>query len=119
MAKAHITTENGVKITIEGTPEEVSTLMKKMKTGRSKQNYFSAAKRISKNRAKATPMNLIDGLIDGGFFKKPQELSAIKIALQEQGHNYPVNRLSPALIRLVRKGQLKRKKDKKLWLYTN
>jgi len=60
---------------------------------------------------------LVSELIDGGFFKKPKELSAIKIALQEQGHFYPITTLSGVLLRLVRKRDLRRIKDKKRWLY--
>jgi hypothetical protein len=60
---------------------------------------------------------LVSQLIDGGFFKKPKELGAIKTALEEQGHYYPVTTLSPAVLRLVRKKQLRRIKDKKRWLY--
>ncbi len=62
-------------------------------------------------------MSLIADLIDGGFFKKPKELSAIKLALEEQGHYYPATSLSPNLLRLVRKRDLRRIKDKKRWQY--
>jgi predicted transcriptional regulator len=62
-------------------------------------------------------MSLIIDLIDGGFFKKPKGLSSIKSTLEEQGHYYPVTTLSPVVLRLVRKRQLRRIKDKKRWQY--
>lgn len=120
MAKAHITIKDGTKVTIEGTPQEVAALVAQMKGGIS--NNPPAPIKTSKKgktQAKATPVNLISELIDGGFFKKPKELGAIKIALEEQGHYYPVTSLSPAMLRLVRKRQLRRIKDKKRWLYVN
>jgi hypothetical protein len=117
MAKAHITTKNGTKITIEGTPEEIIAM-----TARFDGSTAVAAKRASKapartSGAKAGPVGLVSELIDGGFFKKPKELSAIKTALEEQGHFYPITSLSGVLLRLVRKRDLRRIKDKKRWLY--
>jgi hypothetical protein len=71
-----------------------------------------------RNKQKATPINLISSLIDGGFFRKPKDLAAAKIALEEMGHFFPVTTLSPVLLRLVRKRQLRRIKDQKRWFYT-
>lgn len=119
MAKAHITTKDGTKVTIEGTPQEVAALVAQMKGGISKEPAMTKSPSKHKSRPKATPINLISELIDGGFFKKPKELSVIKVALEEQGHYYPATSLSPALLRLVRKRNLRRIKDKKRWLYVN
>jgi len=118
MAKAHVTTASGAKITVEGTPEEVAILVAQLE-GKGKPPERRAKISGGRSRPKATPTNLISDLIDGGFFKKPKELSAIKLALEEQGHYYPVTTLSPAVLRLVRKRQLRRIKDQKRWLYVN
>ena len=116
MAKAHVTTKDGAKITIEGTPEEVAVLVSRLERGAaSSQTRTKVEERGS--RLSATPTSLIIDLIDGGFFKKPKELSAIKLALEEQGRYYPVTSLSPTLLRFVRKRQLRRIKDQKRWLY--
>ena len=114
MAKAHVTTRMGAKITIEGTPEEVAALVSRLE-GAPSQKRTRAAERGT--RRKATPTSLIIDLIDGGFFKKPKELSAIKHVLEEQGHYYPVTSLSPVLLRFVRRRQLRRIKDQKRWRY--
>ncbi len=122
MVKTHITKKDGTKITIEGSSKEVAEVMKmfegdpiKLKIPRrdslSKTAHLSIKKKI-------TPINLISSLIDGGFFRKPKDLGSIKVALEELGHFYPVTSLSPTLLRLVRKRQLRRIKDKKRWLYT-
>ena len=122
MAKAHIITEHGTKITVEGTPQEVSVLVSQLRyrgnqpTGRNHKRGVGNAPK--KPREKATPVNLVSNLIDGGFFKKPQDLAAVKVALEELGHFYPVTTLSPVLLRLVRKRQLRRLKEKKKWVYT-
>jgi len=118
MTKAHITTKEGTKIIVEGSPQEVASLITQLKGGVSKLTQKKPEKK-SKSFPKATPANLIAELIDGGFFRKPKELSAIKLALEEQGHYYPVTTLSPSLLRLVRRKYLRRIKDKKRWLYVN
>lgn len=124
MAKAHITTKDGAKIVVEGTPEEVASLISRLEGEASasqtkRRTLPPEPKAKGKAKAKATPTNLIADLIDGGFFKKPKELSAIKIVLEEQGHYYPVTTLSPVVLRLVRKRQLRRIKEQKRWLYVN
>ncbi|MGZ4867858.1 MAG: hypothetical protein ACXV7C_11580 [Candidatus Angelobacter sp.] len=116
MAKAHITTKDGAKITIEGTPEEVAAITEKLGSGAAPSLQKGSKRRESK--LKATPMGLLGSLIDGNFFRKPKDLGAVKTALEEMGHVYPVTTLSPILLRLVRKRQLRRIKDKNRWLYT-
>jgi hypothetical protein len=120
MAKAHITTKDGTKITIEGTHQEVAAVVAKLEPKRtSEKQVVGATTVIKEKKQRATPINLIAELIDGNYFKKPKQLSAIKLALEEQGHYFPVTSLSPALLRLIRKRQLRRIKDKKRWLYVN
>ena len=120
MAKANIKTKDGTIITIEGTPEEVAKTIKLFDTAPSpkKERAYAKEEAISVPHSKISPVNLIGSLIDGGFFKKPKDLSEVKHALEEMGHLYPVTSLSPALLRLVRRRQLRRLKEKKRWLYT-
>lgn len=117
MAKAHITTQSGTKVTIEGTPDEVATLVAKMEGKVSARPKRGQQSNQHKGKGRPGPVSLVSELIDGGFFKKPKELSAIKLALQEQGHHYPVTTLSGIMLRFVRNRQLRRIKDKKRWLY--
>jgi hypothetical protein len=121
MAKARITTKSGSKVIVEGSPEEVASLLailERTPTGGSapKDTPRKKERRLQSN-TKQTPTTLLAELADGGFFKKPKELSAIKTALQEQGHYYPVTSLSPAVLRAVRKRILRRIRDGKRWLY--
>lgn len=114
MTKASFKTKGGTQVILEGEPEKVAALIKILE-GESKEKF---KKITSSHKEKTTPMNLVNSLIDGGFFTKPKDLASIKIALQEMGHHYPVTSLSPTLLRLVRRRQLRRIKDKKRWLYT-
>jgi hypothetical protein len=119
MAKAHIVTKGGTKVSIEGSQDEIVALIQYFE-GKSASGKAAASqpkRPVLNSSSKSTPLSLVSDLIDGGFFKKPKELGAIKLALEEQGHFYPVTSLSPTLLRLVRKKQLRRIKDKKRWLY--
>ena len=123
MAKARLTTKSGTKIVVEGNPVEVAALVRQIE---GEEKSTEAAHRRRKPKAKeprppkATPVNLVSTLIDGGFFRKPKDLAAVKVALEEMGHYFPVTTLSPTLLRLVRRRQLRRLRDKKgkSWLYT-
>lgn len=117
MAKAHISIKDGAKVTIEGTSEEVAALLARFEAATSTRPKHEARSLTRKATARVGPVSLLSELIDGGFFKKPKKLSAIKLSLEEQGHFYPVTTLSPVLLRLVRKRQLRRIKDNKRWLY--
>lgn len=119
MAKARITTKSGNKVLIEGSPEEVASLLAIIDGAPTVAAKNAPRMKESRPRSKArpTPTTLLADLTDGGFFKKPKELSAIKTALQEQGHYYPVTSLSPAVLRAVRKRILRRIRDGKRWLY--
>lgn len=121
MAKAILTTNSGLKVTIEGTPEEVTYLVQNLeasKEGVTRSRKMAAAEGTKRTTAsKSGPADLIAELIDGGFFKTPQELGAIRLALQEHGHYYPTTTLSPILLRFVRSRRIRRIKDKKRWQY--
>lgn len=119
MAKANIKTKEGTIIAVEGIPEEVAKIIQLIKSSSPERKTSIPKEKTSEVRvSKISPVNLIGSLIDGGFFKKPKDLSEAKHALEELGHVYPVTSLSPALLRLVRRRQLRRIKDKKRWLYT-
>ena len=121
MAKAQLTTKLGTRVIIEGSSEEVAELLARFEDGAQSFAAPSSATRHAKpsreRKVPKSPINLVAGLVDTGFFATPQALNAIKGALREQGHFYPVTTLSPTLLRLVRKKQLRRIKENKKWLY--
>ncbi len=121
MPKAKIKTKTGTIVTIEGSSNEVAELIRLFENESPIKNKKLSVKNVirSSHSSKASPVNLVSSLIDGGFFKKQKDLSEVKHALEELGHVYPVTSLSPTLLRLVRRKQLRRVKDKKRWLYVN
>lgn len=124
MAKAHLTTKAGTKIIIEGSEAEIASLIAKIDENNPADEKTTPIEKkkpkgSGRNPARSTPVTLIAELIDGDFFKKPRELGSIRLALAEQGHFYPVTTLSPAMLRLVRKKEIRRIKENKRWLYVN
>ena len=116
MAKAQITLPDGTNVRIEGTPDEIASVVERFKA-----KPLPAAKPRGGRQGKKQRVQLVDliaNLIDGGFFKKPKDLAAVKAALEEMGHHYPVTTLSPTMLRQVRKRNLRRLKQDKRWMYT-
>lgn len=65
-------------------------------------------------RASASPgaFAMISQLVGDGFFKAPKTISAIVAHCgSSKGHHYKANECSPALLRLLRDGKLKRAKN--------
>jgi hypothetical protein len=127
MAKANMVLPDGTKVTIEGTAEEVATLLSRVSqggsvagSGKSPTGTRTVA-RTSTARKKTVkgPIGHISALRDEGFFKNRQTLPDIQRKLEEQGQIYAQSSLSPALVRLVRKRELRRIREKKGWVYVS
>ena len=117
MAKAQIITSQGIKVNIEGTPAEITAVVHDLERKRAAQQGLPAGRRRKAKPGRASLIDLVESLIDGGFFKKPRDLGGIKGALAEMGHHYPLTTLSPAMLRQVRKRNIRRIREKKRWLY--
>src|SRR5882724_1358384 len=121
MAKAQLTTKLGTKVTIEGTSDEVANLLARVEgevlPSRARASAVHDAKPSRAKKILASPANLVSEFVETGFFSTPKEQNAIRLALKEQGHFYPATTLSPTLLRLVRKRQLRRIKENKRWVY--
>ena len=121
MAKAQISFPDGTTVKLEGTPDEISCVIDRGRGKREAKRDNARAKVKVKVRAGSQRVQLVDliaSLIDGGFFKKPKDLAAVKGALEELGHHYPVTTLSGAMLRQVRKRNIRRLKQDKRWMYT-
>jgi hypothetical protein len=116
MAKAQITTAEGIRINLEGTPKEIGEIVRDLKkeTG----GTPARGRRRKMKPGRVLLVDLIASLLDAGFFKKGKDLASIKAALAEMGHHYPVTTLSPIMLRLVRGKSLRRIRQDKRWLYT-
>lgn len=118
MAKATITTD-GMQIKVEGTPEEITALVRDLNSRRGAGGSAAPPKRRKSSPARTSLADLLESMIDGGFFKKPRDLAGIKAALAEAGHHYPLTTLSPTMLRLVRRRSLRRMKEQKRWMYVH
>ncbi len=116
MAKAQITTPEGITINIEGTPKEISAVAEDLKKRVAEPGL--ARRRKTAKSGRLLLVDHIASLKDGGFFKKPRDLASVKNALAEMGHHYPITTLSPIMLRQVRRRNLRRIREKGRWLYT-
>jgi len=114
MAKAKITTKSGLVMEVDGTPAEIRAVLQDLKR---EEDAAAAPKRRGAKAGRAQLPDLIGSLVDGGFFKKPQDLAAVKTALEEMGHHYPMTTLSGAMLRQVRGRNLRRMRKDKRWVY--
>jgi hypothetical protein len=126
MAKAQITLPDGVTVTVTGTPDEITAVVSRLQVGpratpepaSKATNESPTPKRSRSATGRVQITDLIEQLLQSGFFKKPKDLGAVKTALQEIGHHYPATTLSPTLLRQVRKRNLRRLKQDSRWVYT-
>jgi hypothetical protein len=112
MAKATMTLE-GATVVVEGSQDEVAALLARFQ-GRPQPQTGGPVR-----KPKLGPMSLLHELIADGFFREPKELGAVRAALAEKGHFYPVTSLSPLMVRLVRRKELRRLKEKNRWMYVS
>ncbi len=125
MAKAQVKLPDGTVVAVEGTGGEIFEFVKQLQAGtptaRQKGTHDGTARRAPSRPSNSPPklVDLLATLIDSGFFrKKPKDLAAVKLALEEMGHHYPVTTLSGAMLRQVRQRHLRRLKEDKRWVYT-
>jgi hypothetical protein len=119
MAKAQITTPQGIQVKIDGTAAEITAVLRDLEKG------TGSAPTPLRGKKKGKPgrvllVDQIGSMIDDGYFKKPKDLASIKSSLAEMGHHYPVTTLSPIMLRLVRTRSLRRiRGDNKRWVYVS
>jgi len=130
MTKANLVLPGGTKVSIDGTADEVASLLERFSSSggfnRSTNRRASRARDKLGDRAlprtKATrtgPTEYIRELIDEGYFKTKREISVVRDKLEERAHIYPVTSISGPLYRLVKKKELRRIKEDGGWKYVN
>lgn len=120
MAKAHIEGPDGVSIKLEGTPDEISAVLKTVKVGASKDRAGEVHKAKASRKAasgRVTVTSLAEDLRNEGFFKKPKTLGEIRSRLADLGHNYPLTGLSGPMRGEVKGKRLRRFKEKGKYVY--
>lgn len=115
MAKAQITTRDGVNVRLDGTPAEIAAVLKEV-NGKSKPEVRGTRK-TKGQKVKVTIPGLVAELKDEGFFKKTKTLGDVKKRLGELGHNYPLTTLSGAMQGEAKKRRLRRFKQNGKYIY--
>jgi len=124
MAKADLTLPDGTTVAIDGSPDEITKILSAFGPGRA----APASKRRSRRggatpgrapRSGKGPTAYIIQLREEGFFKSKRSLGDIQKKLEEQGHIYAITSLSPILVTLVRRKDLRRVKEGKRWAYVH
>lgn len=119
MAKANIETGSGLKITVEGTAEEIASIVAHVKSGEDTPNQHKPSEKKSRRSETSSTslVGLIQELKEKGFFDTPKKVKDVKDELALQTHHYPMESISTALIRRVKHGELGRIKEEKMWAY--
>jgi hypothetical protein len=119
MAHAKFTTEDGISIDFEGTPEELSAVVERLRENRGTetQSRRKPAPRTKAGRGKADLPQLIEDLRIEEFFRQPQGLGALRTKLGEMGHHYPLTTLSGAMQTEAKKRRLRRYRENGKYVY--
>jgi hypothetical protein len=116
MAKAQVTTPEGMSIKIVGTPAEIAAVVKEVRA-KPKAESTGAMKKSHSKSTRTTVPNLLEELRNEGFFKKVKTMAEVRKRLADKGHTYPNTALSGPLRTEVRKKRLRRFKEKGKYVY--
>ena len=118
MAHAKVTTADGISLDIEGTPEEVSAVVERLRQKRSAGTSGSQSSvRKKAGRIKTQLPELVEALRIEEFFREPRGLGEVRTKLGEMGHHYPLTTLSGAMQTEVKKHRLRRFKQDAKYVY--
>jgi hypothetical protein len=120
MAKVDLTLPDGTTVAIDGSPQEITKILTSLGAGEKSARAGKPRKAKPPSRTKAQPKGpttYIVELRDEGFFKQKRSLNEIQKKLEERGHIYARTSISPILVKLVRRKDLRRIKDGSNWAY--
>ena len=118
MAKAQVTTPTGIRVQVEGTPDEILAVVQDLQRKEEEKGKRSAGSRAGPAKTgRQTLPGLLETLRDEGFFKQPRDLASTKTELEAKGHFYPLTSLSGGVLGQVRKRNLRRLKKDGRWFY--
>ncbi len=124
MAKADLTLADGTKVAIDGSPDEITKILSALGPGAGRPGSKRGTRKTGTKPARTArsakgPTAYITQLRDEGFFRAKRSLGDIQKKLEEQGHIYAITSLSPILVTLVRRKDLRRVKQGKRWAYVH
>nr|WP_276977399.1 hypothetical protein [Ferrimicrobium acidiphilum] len=120
MVKSEITLPGGAKVSVEGTPQEVEEVVRRLSGAPA--SHHVRPKGSAPRRRSAQP-GTVSGYVvelkEDGVFKQARGLSEVRAALTQEGHVVPLTTLSGVMLNLVKQRHLRRVKEKGVWKYTN
>jgi hypothetical protein len=115
MPKAEITSKDGTKIVVDGTPEEIARIIEDVR--KKDERRVEKSQPREQRASSRTATDYILELREQGYFNKPKSLGEIKDKLAEAGLIYPITSLSGVVLAQVRKKNLGRIKKEGVWGY--
>ena len=116
MALAKISMPGGILVEVDGTPDEVSTVLENLKTKGVASSARTKPSRSPKKGRGEIP-GLITALRSEEFFRSPKGLGDVQTKLAELGHHYPLTTLSGAMQTQSKNRNLRRFKQGGRYVY--
>ncbi len=121
MAKAHIKTNSGTVITVEGDAGEIAKIMNSMealpKCVEAKKIPSKKEALIKEKKKQNSTAEKVVELAEEGFFQKPKKLGEVSVELEKNGYLCPTTTLSGVMLSLVQKKILSRIRRDGIWVY--
>jgi hypothetical protein len=120
MADAKITTSDGISVEVHGTPEEVATVVERLRSGTKVGSKARPRKpQEGKDHGSGGIRDLVEVLKSENFFKTPKGLGEIRKKFADMGHHYPLTTLSGAMQTQAKKRNLRRFKQDGKYVYVS
>lgn len=115
MAIAKISMPGGISVEVNGTPEELISVLENLKSKHASASVHRTTWKRKSGRGEIP--GLIEALKSEEFFKSPQGLADIRAKLGELGHHYPLTTLSGAMQTQCKNRSLRRFKQGGKYVY--
>lgn len=121
MPKAKMKTASGTIVSVDGTKEEILAILAAVegKSTMVSDKQTEAREAVEKTERATGLSGRIIQLKNAAFFKKPRTVEEGRDALAKKDHHYTSKYLSVYLIRLAKRGILRKIKRKGDYLYVN
>jgi hypothetical protein len=120
MADAKITTSDGISVEVHGTPEEVATVVERLRSGPKHESKAKPRRsQHGEDHGSGGIPDLVETLKEESFFKSPKGLGEIRKKLADMGHHYPLTTLSGAMQTQAKKRNLRRFKQDGKYVYVS
>lgn len=119
MADAKITTSDGISVEVHGTPEEVATVVERLRSGTKIESKQPRKPQLSKDHSSGGIPDIVEVLKSENFFKAPKGLGEIRKKFADMGHHYPLTTLSGAMQTQAKKRNLRRFKQDGKYVYVS